>query len=217
MKHKRSGNKLLPGWLRFLISGSIPRLYRIVTLVLENPDRVTDLVRLPENYTIREVSEEDIDLLKVFSDRKGSRAFKHNTLPRLVAPGFTGLAVINTEKNEIAYLSWVISGSIPYLEEFGINIQEGEYLVKDIFVVPEYRNLGLSSRMEQERINYCLRQGECRGIYIQILSSNKKGLEVYKKLGYRVLQEDYLIRWYIFNIFRSLNGFVRNPLSRIVK
>lgn len=208
---------LIPYRVRHFIVSCIPRIYRINTIVIENPTIIKNLVPIDESFIIREVTIKDMELLKKFHSYKGLRSFDHNVIPRLNAPEFIGLAAIDINSNEIAYLSWIIIKSVPYFEEFGIKMTKGEYLVKDIFVVPKYRHKGLSTRMEQERINYCVRRGNCKRIYTQPLYQNVKGNEAYVRLGYKIVQTNYLIRWYIFNVYRSLKGFIRNPFRKVIK
>jgi len=214
---KKIARLIFPPSARHFIASCIPRVYRINTIVLENPTLIEDLMPIEENFTIRVVTKDDIDLLKIFHSHKGLKSFNHNLIPRLNAPEFIGLAAIDINSNEIAYLSWIIIKSIPYFEEFGINMTQGDYLVKDIFVVPKYRHKGLSTRMEQERINYCVRRGVCKRIYTQPLHNNRKGNEAYVRLGYKLVQTNYLLRWYIFNVFRSLIGFLLNPFKKVLK
>lgn len=207
---------ILPPSYRHFIVSCIPKIYRLNTVVLESPKMIENLFPLEGNFKIREITYNDLELLKVFHMHKGIKSFSHNTLPRLNASEFIGLAAIDEDSNEIAYLSWIIVSSIPYFEEFGITMTRGEYLVKDIFVVPKYRHKGLSTRMEQERINYCVRRGDCKKIYTQPFFNNIKGNKAYLKLGYRLIQTNYLIRWYVFNVYRSLKGFVKNPFKKVL-
>lgn len=208
---------ILPRRVRHFLVSCIPKIYKLNTLVLEAPQLIENLISLKGKFLIREINSYDLERLKAFHHYKGLRSFNNNTMRRLNAPEFVGLAAIDIESDEIAYLSWVITASIPYFEEFGIYMNKGDYLVKDIFVVPKYRHKGLSTRMEQERVNYCIRRGDCRKVYTQPLASNVEGNKVYYRMGYKKVQENYLIRWYVFGVYRSLSGFLRNPFRRIIK
>jgi len=70
--------------------------------------------------------------------------------------------------------------------------------------------------MERERINYCIRNG-ARKIFIQIHNSNIKGKISVKDNGYNLYKSDYIIFWPIFNIYRNLKAFLKNPFRKIVK
>jgi RimJ/RimL family protein N-acetyltransferase len=214
---KKAIRSIIPPKARYFIASCIPKIVKINTVVLENPTLIENLTPIDAKFIIREISEKDLELLRKFHFHKGQKSFQHNTLPRLGSPEFIGLAAIDEDSNEIAYLSWIIVKSIPYFEEFGFYMKDGDYLVKDIFVVPEYRHQGLSTRMEQERINYCVRRGNCKRVYTQPLSNNEKGNKAYLRLGYKRVKTSYLLRWYIFNVYRSLSGFIKRPFRKILK
>jgi len=132
------------------------------------------------------------------------------------APEWHGLGAFDTTTGDIAYIAWVIDGSIPYFEEFGIKMKKGQFLLKDGYCVPEYRHQGLHSRMEQERINYCVRQGATE-VFIQIYNSNPKGIRSVLDNGYVLHSSKRLIQWPVFGISRALVPFLTNPSKKIIK
>lgn len=207
----------LPTRIRRFLWSCVPVFYKINTLVIENPAFINTLIPIDDNIQIRIIDNNDLPLIKKFYSYRSEAAFKRLIHPRLNAPEFVGLAAIDLKNNEIAYLSWIIINSIPYFEEFGFTLKKGEYLVKDIFVLPKYRHKGLSTRMEQERINYCVKRNDCKRIFTQPLAFNTKGNEAYFKLGYKKIQSNYLIQWPVFNIWRELKSFTKNPFKRVLK
>jgi len=136
--------------------------------------------------------------------------------PRLDALEWHGLAVIDTTNDDIAYIAWIINRNIRYIEEFGIKMKKGQFLLKDGFCVPEYRHQGLHSRMEQERINYCVRNG-AKEVFIQIHDSNQKGIKSVLDNGYTLYKQNRVLGWPIFNTYRELTSFIKNPFAKVVK
>ncbi len=207
---------IIPKKVRQFLWSCVPRIKKINTFVLIEPMFIHDKVEIDESFVIREVGKNDIDAIKQFHNYRGSKSFDRKVPQRLNSSDFVGLAAIDKETSEIAYLSWIIINSIPYFEEFGFIMEKGDYLVKDIFVVPKYRHRGLSTRMEQERINFCVLRGGKR-IYTQPLNINNKGNEAYLRLGYIKLRSNYLIQWPIFNVWRELYSFLKNPFKKVIK
>jgi len=213
---KRIARIFIPASIREFIYRSIPRFHKVNTYMLTREGQIKTLVPLNEKFFIREVNKEDIEELRKHESYRNPKAFEKKIIPRLNSPAWHGLAVIDRETRDIAYLAWVIDKTIPYLQEFGIFLKPNEFLLKDGFCVPHYRHQGLHSRMEQERINYCVGRG-ATAMYIQIHNPNKKGIKSVLDNGYRLVQQNIVIHWPIFNTYRALKGFLKKPFKHIVK
>jgi len=195
---------------------AIPKFCRTNTYLLNGHQEITNLKKIDSKYIVIEVDEKDIDKLKIANKDRGKNAIRNKVISRLESPAWKGLAVIDQTNDAIAYIAWIITDSIPYFEEFGVYLKEKEFLLKDGYCVPKYRHQGLHTRMEQERINYCIKQG-ANAIFIQIDNSNKKGIKSVLGNGYKFYSQNYVIQWPIFNIFRSFKGFVKNPFRKVIK
>ncbi len=213
---KNTLRKILPDDFRYFVGSLMPRWHKIDTFVLHDPQYISSLKPIDEYFKIRTISDNDLDLLEKYHSYRGKKSFSKKVPSRINSDKFVGLAAIDTRTEEIAYLSWVVNRSIDYFEEFGVFMKKGDFMVKDIFVVPKYRHRGLSYRMEQERINFCVKQGALK-IYTQPLTSNLKGKDVYLGLGYKYLQTDLLIQWPVFNVWRNFKSFLRNPFKTLLK
>jgi hypothetical protein len=129
---------------------------------------------------------------------------------------WTGLAIFDGTNGDIAYIGWVVTNAIEYLNEFGIRLNENQFLLKDGYCVPKYRHRGLHTRMEQERINYCIRNG-ANEIFIQIHNSNKKGINSVINNGYKLYQKNLILNIPKFGIYRELYAALKNPFKKVVK
>jgi len=207
---------ILPQKIRKFIANLIPKFYKVNTYVLRNPKVKNSTYPIADKYIIKEVTWKDVKKLKEAYYFRGATSYNKKVPSRLNAPEWVGLAVFDNTAGEIAYIAWVITSSIKYFEEFGIVLHPGQYLLKDGFCVPKYRHQGLHTRMEQERINYCVRNGAYE-IFIQIHNSNKKGIASVDTNGYKLYQQNYVIQWPIFNIYRSVKAFLKNPFKRVIK
>lgn len=200
-----------------MIKPIFPHIISIETYVLSKPFIIKELKPIDEKFIIRLVTINDYEKIKQMYSHRNPYSFKHNIPTRLNSDSFDGLAAIDSTNGNIAYISWIIRGNLPYLEEFGIHLHHGEYVVKDVFVVPEYRHKGLSTRMEQERINYCVNLGDCTKIYTQPGTKNIKGIKLYKKLGYQRVKSNKLIFWPLFGVWREFNSFIKRPFKKLEK
>lgn len=213
---KKITQLFIPAPIRSFVSRSIPRFYKLNTYLLKRNELIKKLSPINKKYYIREVGLEDIEKLRKVESYRNAKSFEKKILPRLNSTDWHGLAVFDKNTGDIAYVSWVIDSSIPYFEEFGIKLKVNQFLLKDGFCVPDYRHQGLHTRMEQERINYCIRYGG-NEMFIQIHDSNKKGIYSVINNGYAFFQQDYVIFWFVFNIYRSLKGFLKNPFAKVIK
>ena len=201
---------------RLFLYGIVPKIYLLNTYLLREPKLITNLSSIEGKYLIRAINWDDEQKLRKAHTFRGPGSFSKRIPDRLNSPEWVGLAVFDKNIGDIAYMAWVIVKSIKYFEEFGIHLQSGQFLLKDGFCVPDYRHQGLHTRMEQERINYCIRNGATE-IFIQIHNSNEKGKDSVVKNGYNLFHQHYIIQWPVFNIYRDLKAFLKNPFIKVVK
>lgn len=206
----------VPAKLRSILWESIPKFHAVNTYILRNPEFIQIDAPINERHFIREVRMDDMERLKLAESYRNPKKFEKKIPPRLKSNAWHGLAVLDKNNNEIAYIAWIIDKTIPYFEEFGIKMTEGQFLLKDGFCVPKYRHQGLHTRMEQERINFCVKSG-ANEIFIQIHDANKKGVSSVLNNGYELYQQNIIILWPIFNMYRSLKGFLKRPFRKVIK
>ena len=188
---RNSIRKIIPLQIRSFIWGLRPKVFLLNTYILNNPKSFVNKHPIDNKYRIREVTSADICHLKTAYNKRGPRSY--NRIPdRLSAPEWHGLAVFDSNTGGIAYIAWIIDNSIPFFEEFGITLRKDQFLLKDGFCVPEYRHQGLHTRMEQERINYCVNNG-AKDIFIQIHDSNKKGIQSVTENGYIFFKQNLIL------------------------
>ncbi len=193
-----------------------PRFYRVNTYLKSDLANPLSVPSIGAQYQIREVNENDIPALRAAHATRGVKAYQLKVPPRLAAPEWVGLAVFDKANGKIGYIAWVVTKHIPYIGEFGIKLGPGQFLAKDGYCVPEYRHQGLHTRMEIERLNYCIRHG-AREVFIQIHDANKKGVQSVKVNGYRFVRQDMVLAIGGMNIYRPLKAFLKNPFKKIVK
>lgn len=205
----------IPKVIRPILWDTIPKFYIVNTFILTKPEYCNRLPKIDSNYIIAD-SVCKIEKYIRFESDLGNRKSTQRIESRLNTGVWIPLSIIDSTNGDIAYNAWIITKSIPYFEEFGINIKQGDYLLKDGSCLPQYRHQGLHTRMELERINYCIQRG-AKNIYIQIHNSNKKGIKSVLGNGYRLYQKNIVIQWPVFDIYRSLVGFIKNPFRKVVK
>lgn len=208
--------KYIPYTLRHFIWSIIPKIEVLNTYILKQEEPIRELSAINSKFEMKTVSEKDWDALKVAHDIRGPKAFKHKIPQRLKNPEWIGLAIFDKTNGNIAYIAWVITKSIKYFEEFGIKMKPTQFLLKDGYCIPEYRHQGLHTRMEQERINYCIRNG-ANEIFIQIHNKNMKGKDSVINNGYTLYQQNKILIIPGLNVYRELHSAIRNPFKRIIK
>ncbi len=204
---------LLPENVRRFIGIYIPRISKNNTYILKKEYPIVELNNINEKFYIRKLELKDKEAIWVAYGKKEN--FDIQILPRLKNDAWVGLAVFNQDNNEIAYISWIIIKNTPFIKEFGINLKSNQFFLRHGFCVPKYRHQGLHTRMEQERINYCVKHG-ANEIFIQIGSKNKKGIESVTNNSYSFYQQNYIILITGLGIYRELLSFLKNPFKRII-
>jgi hypothetical protein len=216
MNLKKFLRVVIPLKIRLFLWRIVPKMHIVNTYILTKPKLIRNPQRIDSKYSINEISQTDKEQLTEVYKYRGSNSYRKQILPRLLSKDWVGLAVFDNTNGEIAYIAWIIIRSIRYFEEFGVHLQRGQFLLKDGFCVPEYRHQGLHTRMEQERINYCVRNN-ADSIFIQILDANKKGIDSVIKNGYVLYSQRRVIQWSLFGVYREMWSFLRSPFRKIVK
>ncbi|ALO15770.1 hypothetical protein L21SP5_02137 [Salinivirga cyanobacteriivorans] len=207
---------LFPKSLRESIGPYLPRFYKVNTYLKSGLNKELPLPEIDTRYEVREVGVKDIPALKEAHLTRGRNIYELKVPPRLKSPDWVGLSVFDKRNGRIAYIAWVVTNSIPYIEEFGLKLKSNQFLVKDGYCVPEYRHQGLHTRMEIERLNYCFRN-DATEVFIQIHDANKGGVKSVLGNGYTFYQSDLVIAIGGLNIYRPIFAFLKNPFKKIVK
>jgi hypothetical protein len=205
-----------PKWARSFIWSIVPKFDTLNTYLLRDAKKFETLPPIDSKFIVRPITWDDKEALIKAHAFRGKQSYKKKVPPRLNSPEWVGLAVFDTSNGEIAYIAWVVTKSIRYIEDFGISLKRNQFLLKDGFCVPTYRHQGLHTRMEQERINFCVSNGASE-VFIQIHNSNAKGVKSVLSNGYVLYRQNVIIMWPIFNVYRNLRAFVKNPFIKIVK
>jgi hypothetical protein len=166
MNLKNTIRSLIPEKFRLLLWSLMPKFHLMNTYRLEAPV-LKGLIPIDPGFEIREISERDDEKLIKAYYYQGRKAYINKVPSRMNSGAWKGLAIFDKATGDIAYIAWIVIKSIRYLEEFGVRLEKNQYLLKDGFCVPEYRHKGLHTRMECERINYCVNNG-AKKIFIQI-------------------------------------------------
>ncbi len=203
----------LPTKLRHWCARMYPRISVMNTYVLHQPRFIQALHHINNKFFVKELSIEDKEAMSIVY--RHNKSFESHIFPRLKTGVWTGLAVINSLNNEIAYISWIITANTQFINEFGIYLKKNQFFLRHGFCVPKYRHKGLHTRMEQERINYCVKH-ETSDIYIQIANHNQKGIKSVLDNGYTLYQQNYLIYISRLGIYRHLISFMKNPFQKVI-
>jgi hypothetical protein len=208
--------KILPKNFRIFLWRLIPRIQRINTYLLKEPQLTKTLSPIDPKFIIRQTDLTDLETLKETYADRGPEMFKNKIPPRLNSPHWVGLAVVDSTSGDIAYIAWIVTKSIEYFREFNINLKDGQFFLKDGYCSTRYRHQGLHTRMEQERINYCIQNG-AHQIFIQIMNANEKGKQSVLNNGYDFYQSNLILSFPVFKIYREFYSVLKNPFKKIVK
>ncbi len=205
--------KLIPKGIKAFISQIRPRVFLINTYTLESPIKITNLFKIEERFIVKHLTLEDECSIRKFYQHKSS--YQEKIYPRLKLSAWVPLAIIDTSNGEIAYISWVIKENIPYLREFNIKLESHDYFLRHGYCSKDYRHLGLHTRMEQERINYCVMNGANK-IYIQISNNNLKGIKSVMDNGFSLYKQDRAILITKYGVYRNFKAFLSNPFIKVI-
>lgn len=186
-----------------------PEIYSIDIYLLKDNRLIRDLHPIDKKFYIKELKVNDTERLKAFYKNS-----KH-LLPRLHDDAWVGLAVVDSTNDKIAYVSWIINKNIQFINDFGIFLSENQFMVRHGFCAPEYRHQGLHTRMEQERLNYCYKNGADQ-VYVHIASKNKAGIRSLTENRFEFYKKSYVIHIGRFGIYRRLSSFIKNPFKKVL-
>lgn len=208
-KTKNVLKKIIPQKTAALLFSIKPQIYSADIFVLKNPKLIHDLHPIDKKFIIHQLTTDDSERLKEFYTH-----YKH-ILPRLETTAWIGLAVVDTTNDKIAYVSWIIKENIPFVKELDITMNKNQFMVRHGFCDPNYRHQGLHTRMEQERLNWCVRHG-ATDIFLHIASENLKGIGPLVKTGFVFLYKKKILRIPAFGIYRELNSAIRSPFKKVM-
>lgn len=198
---------------RYYILQFYPKISINNTYILKRTEPIYSLHNIDKKFYIRQLSISDAENLKTAYGNKNN--FEKTILPRLNSSAWVPLAVINSENNCIAYISWVIKENTTFINEFNIRLESNQCFLRHGYCVSEYRHQGLHTRMEQERINYCISKG-FNEIFIQIGSRNVKGIDSVLSNGYAFYKKNYVIYISGLGLYRELFSTLKNPFRRVI-
>lgn len=201
--------KIVPPKLVTLLYSIKPDIHSVDIFLLRRNELISDLQPIHEKFIVRQLTINDTEKLKAFYSKS-----KH-ILPRLKTTAWIGLAVFDTTKDKIAYVSWIIKENIPFINELGINMSEKQFMVRHGVCALEYRHQGLHTRMEQERINWCIKNG-ANEIFVHIGSKNIKGIGPLKKSGFEFLFKKKIISIPILGVYREINSAIKSPFKKVM-
>ena len=208
--------KVVPANVRSLVLRSIPRIKYINTYVLRRNGIIENLTEIDKKFVIRKINLEDADKLKKAYSFRSEKYFLRNGLPRLNNQSWQGLAVIDSDTNDIAYVSWVILKNVDFIDDLKIKLGKNQFFVRDGYCVPTYRHQGLHTRMEQERINFCVRNG-ANSIFVLIENKNEKGKISVIENGFKLFQQNIYLVIPAFGVYHEFFTALKYPFKSLVK
>ncbi|MFC2152758.1 hypothetical protein ACFLSE_09530, partial [Bacteroidota bacterium] len=185
-----------------------PEIHAINIYLLKDNTPIVNLHPIDKKFIIRELNINDTEKLKTFYVN-----YKH-VLPRLKDSAWIGLAAVDTTNEEIAYISWVIKENIEFIKDFKIKMNNDQFMVRHGVCKLIYRHQGIHTRMEQERLNYCFRNG-AKQIYVHIASKNKVGIATLINAGYEFYQRNLILRIPYFGVHRELFSALKAPFNNL--
>ena len=170
----------------------------------------------------------DNKLKKAYSFRYGNY-FERIAMPRLKDSRWVCLVVENKINRDFAYVSWVVKGNVDFINDLGIKLKHNQFFLRDAYCVPQYRRQGLNTRMDQERINYCVAHG-ANEILFQIGDKahadqniirkakeyNEDWNEKGEKLELAHLKTNYILIIPRFNIHNDIFSFINSIIKKII-
>lgn len=186
-----------------------PEIHSANIYILKNAPLIENLSPIDKKFTIRQITKNDTENLKKFYAN-----YKH-VLPRLETTAWVGLAAIDSTNGNIAYISWVVKENIQFLIDLNIIMSKNQFMVRHGFCNPKYRHQGLHTRMEEERINWCIRNG-ATDLWVHIATKNKRGIQTLLDAGYVYLFKKKIIRIPLFGVHRELFSFLKSPFKKVL-
>ena len=166
---------------------------------LSNPTKIKNMKNINEKYQVKIVTNEDMNLLKEYSDiYRSNNHFDKNIKLRLEEQNeYIGIAVIDLDNKKVAYLCWIsFNNEIETGIHYKYKIKKDEAYFFDDDCVQEYRRQGLHQRCMQERINYSINKG-INNIYIAMYNNNYKAINNIHKFDFKIYKR--IVKFKVLN------------------
>lgn len=118
---------------------------------------------------------------RVIRDRKFGKCYTEKLLRQIQSQG----GMIFFAKDEEKLVGMVIAVVLKRSEEDGLQLKDAKYgEIEKLFVLAEYRSLGIGKQLLEMAEEYLIKQAKCDYIEIVVFGDNKKAYDLYKNLGY---------------------------------
>ena len=179
---KRIARIFIPQKLRHFLWSITPIVGIYDTYIITRFNPIGSLNTIDCKFSIQTLSQKDYAMLEKAYSYRSEYYYERKIIPRLSNSNWVCLIAVDTMKKEIAYASWVVKGQVEFLDDSRIYMKPNQFFIRDAFCVPKYRRLGLNTRMDQERINFCVQNG-ANEIMFQIARKSHKDQNIIKKTG----------------------------------
>lgn len=224
---KKTIRHIVPNKIRFFLWSITPKIkiYLVYKIIQQKP--IEKLTAINDKFLIRPINNYKEEIIKNAYTSRHFDYYEKKVLPRLKDPRWVGFVVENKDLNEIAYISWVVKSNVEFIDDLSIKMNPNQFFLRDAFCLPEYRLQGLNTRMDEERINYCICNG-ANEILFQIGRKTHphqnllRRYEAFEKDYYLseegirlvLLKKNYMLLIPKFNIHRDLFSFLKNPFKK---
>ncbi|UCH66738.1 MAG: GNAT family N-acetyltransferase [Ignavibacterium sp.] len=128
---------------------------------------------------LQESTKEDLKLFSSWEKLDGIREF--------ICPYAFERHVEEFEKNEVTYLK--ISFNAKPVGFVLLKLEDDERSVEFRRIVVIERGKGIGQKVLNEIENYCLNKLKRKRIWLDVFEFNKRGIHIYKKQGYKMIDE----------------------------
>lgn len=90
-----------------------------------------------------------------------------------------------------------------------------QFMVRHGYCSPKYRHQGLHTRMDQERINYCILHGATE-IFVHIATKNVVGISTLINNGFKFYQKNLIFRIPKWGIYREFFFAIKTPFKKMI-
>jgi hypothetical protein len=171
---------IIPRKARHFVWGLVPKIGVYHTYIITRYNPIVPVFPIDEKFEIKILSKKDFTMLEKAYSYRSNTYFNRVVKPRLDNSNWICLLVVDKLKEEIAYVSWVVIKNVDFITDSRIYLKTNQFFLRDAFCVPEYRRQGLNSRMDQERINFCVSNG-ANEILFQIAGKAHKDQNIIKQ------------------------------------
>ena len=143
-----------------------------------------------DKFKVVKVNESHIRLLKDYANMyRRKEHYEKNIKPRILeSKRFTGIGVLDNNKQKIAYLAWIDFDRIELNDaEYFKKLEFNQAYFFDDHCVPEYRRNRLHKRVFEERISYCM-GANTNEIFIAIMNDNKIAINNLNKFEFKLIK-----------------------------